>query len=150
MAYLRQRRHEMASTEEESFASATTPDRPQSNEDGPDQARNQTETQYQSQPMVRSQTLLNPRQNATAIAGSLVYETTISSLINDINGVNARSPFPQTQFHQPMPQAQHNLPQQNGVVTLTTTMLDREEDGNGEREENQDLITDAGQDARDG
>lgn len=154
MAYLRRRRDEMALTEERPFAPATTPHRPESNEDRPYRARTQADTQYQSQSMVRSQTLLNPRQNAAAIAGSLVYDTdNISSLIHDINGVNTRPPFPQTQFDWPMPQAQHNLPQQNEIVTPTTassTMLDREEDGNGEREENQDLITDAGQDARDG
>lgn len=157
----------MALTEEDVFAPATTPDRLQNNEEAPNQARTQAETQYQAQPTVWTQTFRNPRQNATAIenlaadpAGLNYFDAQSGTRMV---GVTAPQPSPQTQFDWPMPQPQPIWPQlirpkpirpqQNEVASLTTafsTLLHGEEEGKSEMKENQDLITNAGQDTRDG
>lgn len=101
-AHLRQCRVETASKKEAPSAPRTMPDSPQSNQDAPNQERTQTQTQYQSQPMVRSRTHRNPRQAARNLGRGEAQVTTV------INGVPIRPPFPPTQ-DQPQLQPRQNV-----------------------------------------
>lgn len=108
-AYLRRCRDEKALREEAPSAPPTTPDRTQSNQDAPNQARTQMQAQYQSQPMVRTRTYRNPRQGASS---GEAQTTTV------VHGVTIHPPFPQTQSG-PLPQTLYQpqiQPQQNVVA----------------------------------
>lgn len=92
--------------EEAPFAPPTTPDRPRSNQDAPapSRARAQMQTQYKSQPMVRTQTHRNPRQGARGLVRGEAQTATV------INGVPIRPALAQAQTR---PQLQ---PRQNVVA----------------------------------
>lgn len=111
-AYLRRCRDEKALMEEAPFAPHTTPGRPRSNQDARNQARIQMQTQYQSQPMVRTRTHRNPRQGARGLGRGEAQTTTF------INSVRIRPAFAQTQTR-PLPETQYRpqlQPRQNVVV----------------------------------
>ncbi|KAI7786404.1 hypothetical protein LA080_003645 [Diaporthe eres] len=93
-AYHRRCRDENALMEE-------APSTPLRNQDSPNQARTQTQPQYQSQPMVRTQTHRNPRQSARSPAHGEAQTTTV------VNGVTIRPAFSQTQLRPlPLPRTQ--------------------------------------------
>lgn len=117
--YLQQRRDEMAEMGETPMTAypTPTPGGPQSSQDTPNRAR----TQSQAQPMARTQTLRNPRQNvsATTNVGSPVHNGVQHVTVAD--GVTIRPALSQTRFDngvapQTQPIRPELQPRQNAAV----------------------------------
>lgn len=111
-------------TGEARMAPPTTPVEPESQQDVPIEA--DVESQSPSQPMSRTETLRNPRQNTTAVEDEDTVVRGEAPNATATNGVGVRQPLPRARDNRPLPQTQHQRPElQNNRIARP----DAKEDG---------------------
>lgn len=91
------------------MAPPTTPVEPESQQDVSIEA--DVESESQSQPMCRTETLRNPRQNTAAVENddTLVHGEAPNTTAT--NGAGVRQPLPGARYNRPLPQTQHHRPE---------------------------------------